>query len=152
VLKSVSCIGSIYTNPNGSRIDHPLFRRTALPVTVRFSEPPGGKLTMAVKTALPEHGDIELFTHSQNNFPAVSFGTESYRAEAPLPLRFYPVAGEQHLDPEKALGCPPNFHVAELDARLAKGPVEFRIEAEGRDDLQLALLSVETISVGSERF
>jgi catalase len=48
----------------------------------------------------------------------------------PFRFAFVPVAGVEHITPEAAAKQPPDFLMAELPKRLAKGPVKFRMMAQ----------------------
>jgi catalase len=48
----------------------------------------------------------------------------------PFRFQILPVAGVEHLSPEDAGKQPPNFLMEELPARLAKGPVAYRLLAQ----------------------
>ena len=48
----------------------------------------------------------------------------------PFRFRFVPVAGEEHIKPEDAAKLPPDYLLTELQQRLAKGPVAFRMMAQ----------------------
>lgn len=90
---------------------------------------------------LASHPNTARFLSTPNPQPA-SFATYAYfgnnsfifvnaRGERKATrYQIVPVAGEQHLDPAVAAAKGPNFLFDELRDRLAKGPVEFRLQVQ----------------------
>jgi len=87
------------------------------------------------------HPNTARFLSTPNPQPA-SFATYSYFANncfifvnargqrQAIRYQFVPVAGEQHLDPTVAASKGPNFLFEEIRSRIAKAPVEFRLQVQ----------------------
>ena len=90
---------------------------------------------------LATHPNTARFLASPNPQPA-SFATYSYYGNncfifinargqrQATRYQIVPVAGEQHLDPAAAASRGPDFLVEELRNRIAKAPVEFRLQVQ----------------------
>ena len=90
---------------------------------------------------LATHPNTARFLSTPNPQPA-SFATYSYfgnncfmfvnarNQRQAVRCQIVPVAGEQHLDPAVAAAKGPDFLLEELRTRLAKAPVEFRLQVQ----------------------
>ena len=90
---------------------------------------------------LATHPNTVRFLSTPNPQPA-SFATYSYFGNnsfvfvnaqgkrQPIRYQIIPVAGEQHLDPAAAATKSPEFLEDELRNRIAKGPIEFRLQVQ----------------------
>ncbi len=112
--------------PLGQKLS-PHLNENAVPATISLSANSG----LTVRLSLPGGEEMNVRAEPRRipdgPLRPVSFGTQPYDGEGPNGrYTLEPVAGEQHLDPEKALGCPPGYLFQELNDRLARGPIEFR--------------------------
>lgn len=90
---------------------------------------------------LATHPNTARFLSTPNPQPA-SFATYSYFANncfifvnargqrQPTRYQIIPLVGEKHLDPAAAAAKGPDFLIEELRSRIAKGPVEFRLQVQ----------------------
>jgi catalase len=94
-----------------------------------------------IEKFLATHPNTMRFLSTPNPQPA-SFATYSYFANncfifvnasgqrQPIRYQIIPLAGEQHLDPAAVAAKSPDFLEDELRQRVAKGPVEFRLQVQ----------------------
>ena len=80
-----------------------------------------------LSTPNPQPASFATYTYFGNNsFIFVNAGGQ----RQPIRYQIIPVAGEQHLDPAVAGAKSPDFLEDELRQRIAKGPVEFRLQVQ----------------------
>jgi len=113
----VGFLGSVLTSGPDAPKPTPLEKFLAThPNTARFLGTPN-----------PQPASFATYTFFGNN--AFIFGNASGKRQA-VRWHIIPVAGEQHLDPKTAAAKCPNFIFDEFRERIAKAPVEFRLQVE----------------------